>query len=268
MSGFADTHAHLHDEAFSNDLEKVLDRARESKIDFIVDVGTNIDESRAAVQLAEKYPDIYAVVGVHPHYAKNWTHNFSDQLIELATNDYVVGIGEIGLDFFRNLSTADTQQKVFIQQLEIANSTGLPVVIHSRNAHEETYNILASWVPMTSYDGPVGVIHCFSGDANLARRYTELGFIVSFAGPVTYPKNEDLRKAACEVSINQIVIETDCPYLPPQFYRGKRNEPSYMLTTGDLIADVRGDPVDFLANATTKNAHRLFRIPTDAPTKL
>jgi TatD DNase family protein len=268
MSGFVDTHAHLHDRAFDDDRDDALGRARDSEIEFIVGVGTNIAESNAALRLATAQPtgrpEMYAVVGLHPHHATQWDDAVGARLTELAAHERVVAIGEIGLDFFRNLSPPDIQRRAFVAQLELADAAELPVVIHSRDAHEATIEILASWAPTAACGDPVGVIHCFSGDADLAQRYTAMGFIISFAGPVTYPKNADLREAACILPSDRIVVETDCPYLTPQFHRGKRNEPAYVAETGRFVAETRGDPTDLFAGQTTGNARRLFRLPTPA----
>jgi TatD DNase family protein len=268
MSGFADTHAHLHDRAFDDDRHDALRRARDGAIEFIVGVGTTVADSDAALRLAtaqsSTQPEIYAVVGLHPHHATQWDDATRRRLTALAAHDRVVAVGEIGLDFFRNLSPPDIQRQAFIAQLELADAAELPVVIHSRDAHQATEEILASWAPTASCGDPVGVIHCFSGDARLAQRYATLGFMISFAGPVTYPKNDDLRDAACLLPSDRIVLETDCPYLAPQFRRGKRNEPAFVAETGRFVAETRGDPPDLFARQTTDNARRLFRLPTPA----
>ena len=268
MSGFADTHAHVHDRAFNEDRDDTLGRANEAQIEFIVGVGTNVAESDAALRLATAQrstpPEMYAVVGLHPHHATQWSDAARLRLTELAAHERVVGIGEIGLDFFRNLSPPEVQRDAFVAQLELADAARLPVVIHSRDAHEATVDILASWAPTAACGDPVGVIHCFSGDATLAQRYAQLGFMISFAGPVTYPNNNDLRAAACLLPSDRIVVETDCPYLTPQRHRGTRNEPAYVAETGRFVAETRGDPLDLFASQTTGNARRLFRLPTPA----
>lgn len=264
MSGFVDTHAHLHDHAFDDDRDDALRRARAEDLEFIIDVGTDIAESEAALRLADAQPDVYAVVGLHPQHASRWNEEIRQRLAELAANDRVVGVGEIGLDFFRNLSPPDAQRRAFIAQLELAGATGLPVVIHSRDAHEATVEILESWALTAPGRDPLGVIHCFSGDARLARRYADLGFMISFAGPITYPKSDELRHAARVLPSDRIVVETDCPYLTPQVHRGRRNEPAYVAHTGRFIAETRGDPPDLFASQTTRNARRLFRLPTPA----
>ena len=192
----------------------------------------------------------------------------------MADNPNVVAIGEIGLDFYRNLSPHADQYRAFEAQLTLADTLNLPVVIHSRDAHEETYEILKSWAASPSPSAvrrgemsrrdrgglPIGVIHCFSGDADLAHRYHDLGFLISFAGPVTYPKNHALREAAASLPLEAIVIETDAPYLSPQPQRGKRNEPANVRFTAEQIAEVLGESLEDVAAHSTANGLRLFRI--------
>ncbi|MCY3569441.1 MAG: TatD family hydrolase, partial [Chloroflexi bacterium] len=195
------------------------------------------------------------------------------EFTRMADNPKVVAIGEIGLDFYRNLSPHADQYAAFEAQLSLADTLNLPVVIHSRDAHEETYEILKSWARSSSPPAvrrgemsrrdrgglPIGVIHCFSGDADLAHRYHDLGFLISFAGPVTYPKNDALREAAATLPLDAIVIETDAPYLSPQPRRGKRNEPANVLHTAQQIAEVRGESREVVDRMTMLNACRLLR---------
>ncbi|MEE9276921.1 MAG: TatD family hydrolase [Dehalococcoidia bacterium] len=260
MSGFIDTHAHLHDRAFNDDRAAALDRARAAGVEAVVTVGTDIKESEAAVALAAAQPDVYAVVGLHPHDAKDWQGAVEERLRTLAETPDVVAVGEIGLDFHRNLSPPSDQEHAFQAQLELANTLALPVVIHSREAHEETYSTLRAWAATAACDSPLGVVHCFSGDAELALRYIEIGFVISFAGPVTFPKSSELRGAAVAVPGGAIVVETDCPYLTPQYRRGQRNEPAHVTETGRVIAELRGEPVAEFAARSSANARRLFRL--------
>ena len=281
-----DTHAHLHDPRIGDDLPDVMARASEAGVDRIVTVGCSLEDSRNAIAVAEQYDNVWATLGVHPHDAKGWDDATADHFRRLAESDQVVAIGEIGLDFYRNLSPRPDQYRAFEAQLALADELELPVVIHSRDAHEETYNILQQWVGSLSPPAPqgktsrphsasppaargemsrrdrggppVGVIHCFSGDADLAHRYHNLGFQISFAGPVTYPKNEALREAAKSLPPEAIVIETDAPYLSPQPQRGKRNEPANIRFTANQIAEVRSESLNAITNQTTLNAVRLF----------
>ncbi|MXX80895.1 MAG: TatD family deoxyribonuclease [Chloroflexi bacterium] len=285
-----DTHAHLHDPWIGDDLPEVVERASKAGVDQIVTIGCSLDDSRNALAVAERYDNVWATLGVHPHDAKDWDEHTEAEFTRMADNPNVVAIGEIGLDFYRNLSPHADQYAAFEAQLTLADSLNLPVVIHSRDAHEETYEILKSWAaspspsavrrgelsrsssssPPASGRGemsrrdrgglPVGVIHCFSGDAELAHRYHDLGFLISFAGPVTYPKNDALREAAASLPLDTIVIETDAPYLSPQPQRGKRNEPANVRYTAEQIAEVRGQSAADVAQQSTTNGLRLFRI--------
>ncbi len=261
-----DTHAHLHDAAFDSDREAILDRAREAGVGAVVTVGSDLAESRAAVDLARRHEGVWATVGIHPHDADQWGPGARAELVRLASDASTVAIGEIGLDFFRNLSPPELQRCAFQYQLGLAAELELPVVIHSREADAEMEPILTAWaekLPRRAVQ-PVGVLHCFSGDADLALRYACLGFTISFAGVVTYPKNDALREAARLVPAESIVVETDCPYLTPQFKRGQRNEPAYVAETARFIAELRGVSVDVFARTTLANGFRLFRLPPPA----
>jgi len=283
-----DTHAHLHDPWIGDDLPDVMARASEAGVERIVTIGCSLEDSRNALAVAEQYDNVWATVGVHPHDAKDWDDETETEFRRMAESDQVVAIGEIGLDFYRNLSPHADQYRAFEAQLALADTLNLPVVIHSRDAHEETYSILQQWVdspsPPASHGEtsrahsssppaprgemsrrdrgglPIGVIHCFSGDAELAHRYHNLGFLISFAGPVTYPKNDALREAAASLPLEAIVVETDCPYLSPQQRRGKRNEPANIRYTAEQIAEVRGQSDADVAEQSTANGLRLFRI--------
>ena len=255
-----DTHAHLHDPALAGEIEAVLERAREAGVERCVTVGTDIATSRAAVRLAEAQESVYASVGLHPHDAKDWSAEASAELRSLAASESVVAIGEIGLDFYRNLSPREAQFRAFREQLELAEELDLPVIIHSREAHDETWDVIAPWGASCRRGAPVGVLHCFSGHDTLALAYAEMGFLISFAGPVTYPKNDELRAAAKALREDAIVVETDCPYLSPQGRRGRRNEPAYVVETAEVVAGVRGAPLAEFAARSTANAVRLFRV--------
>ena len=255
-----DTHAHLHDPALAGEIEAVLERAREAGVERCVTVGTDIATSRAAVRLAEAQEGVYASVGLHPHDAKDWSAEASAELRSLAASESVVAIGEIGLDFYRNLSPREAQFRAFREQLELAEELDLPVIIHSREAHDETWDVIAPWGARCRRGAPVGVLHCFSGHDTLALAYAEMGFLISFAGPVTYPKNEELRAAAKSLREDAIVVETDCPYLSPQGRRGRRNEPAYVRETAEVVAGIRGVSLAEFGAQTTANAEGLFRV--------
>ncbi|MDE2891701.1 MAG: TatD family hydrolase [Chloroflexota bacterium] len=289
-----DTHAHLHDPWIGDDLPDIMARAGEAGVERIVTIGCSLEDSRNALAVANQYDNVWATVGVHPHDAKDWDAATEAEFQRMAESDQVVAIGEIGLDFYRNLSPHKDQYQAFEAQLTLADHLNLPVVIHSRDAHEETYRVLKRWTdsisppaslaemsrpcsssppavrrgemsrsdrggPSHVRQHPLGVIHCFSGDADLAHRYHDLGFLISFAGPVTYPNNHDLRAAAASLPLEAIVIETDAPYLSPQPQRGKRNEPANIRHTANQIAEVRGESVGVVARQTSANAHRLYQ---------
>ena len=264
-AGLIDSHAHLHDRAFDGDRAAVLARARAAGLTAIVTVGTDLAESEAAAALARAEPDVFAAVGFHPHDAKDWDAAGRSRIAALAVEESVVAIGEIGLDFYRDLSPRADQERAFRDQLSLADDLGLPVVIHSRDAHEATVAVLSEWAAARERPSgaPLGVIHCFSGDAALARRYAGLGFAISFAGPVTYPKNDVLRAAAAAVPPGWIVVETDCPYLSPQSRRGRRNEPAQVAETAACIAALRGQTPSAFAAETSETARRVFGLAAE-----
>jgi TatD DNase family protein len=251
-----DTHAHLHFPGFDDDREAVLARARDAGVRRMVTIGTDAETTRAALALAEREPDVWATAGVHPHDAADSDEAALAEVERLAAERRVVAIGEIGLDFFRNLSPHETQERVLRRFVALARRLGKPVVVHCRDAHIETLAILAE--ERVAEVG--GIMHCFSGDVEIARRCLDLGLLISLAGPVTYPNARALPEVARFVPGDRLVIETDCPFLPPQGYRGKRNEPAYLILTAARVAELRGEPVDTLARRTTENARRLFRV--------
>lgn len=251
-----DTHAHLHFPEFAGDLDAVLERARSAGVRRIVTVGSDVESSRAAVALAAREAEVWATVGIHPHDAASADPGALAELERLAAAPRVVALGEIGLDFFRDLSPRDAQARAFAAQLELARRAGKPVVIHCRDAHAETLAILAD-----ARVGELGgVMHCFSGDVDIARRCLDLGLVVSIAGPVTYPNARALPDVVRYVPDDRLVVETDCPYLPPQRYRGKRNEPAHVAITAARVAELRGEPLARLGPRLTDNARRLFGI--------
>lgn len=289
-----DSHTHIDMREFEDDRDRVIQRALESGVVAIIDIGIDIASSEAAIALAEKYDYVFATVGIHPHDASKVTESDIARLEELVKHSKVVAVGEIGLDFYRNRSTKESQIESFKRQLGLAAKTGLPVVIHSRNASDEVFDILREYAlsrrqppvspglggnmgdtPMSprSFHGrtpfseetdhdvrPIGVLHCFSGDAELGRKYIDMGFLISFAGPVTYPKSS-AAGVAKEIPLDKMLIETDCPFLTPQAHRGKRNEPSYVSHVATSIAEVKGIAVESVGEVTAANAIGLFRLP-------
>jgi TatD DNase family protein len=251
-----DTHAHLHFPEFAGDLDAVLERARVAGVRRILTIGTDVPTSRAAAALAFREPDVWAAVGIHPHEAADADEAALAEIERLAGGPRVVAIGETGLDFFRNLAPREAQERALRSQLALARRTRKPVLIHCRDAHEETLSILAA--ADVSEHG--GIMHCFSGDVGIARRCLDLGLLVSLAGPVTYPKPGALPEVAKFVPADRLVVETDCPFLPPQPYRGKRNEPAYLAITAACVAELRGEPLADLAARMSENARSLLRL--------
>ena len=250
-----DTHAHLQWASFDRDREKVVDRAQKADVKYIVNIGFDLDGSREAVKLAEKHDGLYATVGIHPHNASQLNENIMDELRKLSGNRKVVAIGEIGLDYYRNLSPKEAQRKAFEAQLLLAEELELPVVIHNREAHAETLEMLLK------FEGRItGVMHCFSGSREMAQQCIKLGFYISFAGPVTFPNSHKLHEIVKWISLDKVLLETDSPWLAPQDVRGKRNEPAFLPYIARRIATLKETPVDKLAEATTKNAKEIFQL--------
>jgi TatD DNase family protein len=248
-----DSHAHLEMKEFDADRDAVVGRAAAAGLSAIITVGTTIPDCEKVAALARRYPQVYAAVGIHPHEVKGIDAGTYDVLRELARQEKVVAIGEIGLDFFYDLSPRDIQLQRFVEQLDLAAELDMPVIIHDRDAHAETLDILRS------RKGRVrGVLHCFSSDLDMARECVSLGFYISVAGPVTYKKAEQLREVAKHVPMDRLLIETDCPYLAPQPWRGKRNEPAYVVETACCIAELRGVAAEELQSRTEENTRHLF----------
>jgi TatD DNase family protein len=257
-----DSHCHLQDTAFDADRDEVLVRARRAGVSAFVVVGTDLESSRRAVDLADSHSDVYAAVGLHPHDAKELDARTLAALERLADSPKVVAIGEIGLDLYRNLSPPDVQIDAFQRQLELARRLSRPVIIHSRQADGETFDILASYeqraLPDWPKDRPLGVMHCFAGDLMLALRYIQIGFMLSIPGTCTYPKAERVCAVAGGIPLRWMAVETDAPYLTPQSHRGHRNEPAYLVDTVNHIAGLRGDSFDSIASRTAVATAWLF----------
>jgi len=243
---------------FDADREQVLSRARSAGIGRILTVGTTLRDCRKAVALAEKNPDVFAAVGIHPHGAGRIRPADYDELKRLCGHSKVVAWGEIGLDFFRDLSPRKIQMYRFEEQLDIAGEMKLPVIIHDREAHTQVLSILEK-----NPDVRKGVFHCFSGDYEMAKKCLDLGFYLSIPGTVTYPKSERLREVVKKAPLDCLLIETDAPYLTPQPHRGKRNEPAYVAITAEAVASIRGLTPEEIGRRTSENAARLFSLPSD-----
>jgi TatD DNase family protein len=244
-----DSHCHLDDEKFDADREQVIERALAAGVEMMMAIGTG-GELDVAIQQAERYPYIYATIGVHPHDAAKATPDTFARLRDLAAHPKVLAIGEIGLDYHYDFSPRDVQRSVFERQLELAAEFGKPIVIHTREAWEDTMAQVTS-LPHG------GIMHCFTGDAVQAQEALKLDFHLSFGGVLTFPKAESLREAARIVPENRLLVETDCPYLAPVPHRGKRNEPAFVVDTAHRLAEVRGVTAETIAECTTRNFRNL-----------
>ena len=263
VEALVDTHAHLDSRQFDQDREQVIARALEAGVGLVINAGADLASSQASVSLAERYACIYASVGVHPHAASAVDDDTLDQLTALADHPRVVAIGEIGLDYYRDLSPRPNQREAFRQQLDLAGSLAKPVIIHSRDAHQETLEILREWLSSSTSRGlphPVGVMHCFSGSVEMAKQLLELGFMIGVDGPVTFGNARRLPEIIAWMPLDRLLLETDCPYLAPHPFRGKRNEPAYLPWVARRIAEMRGASGGEIAEATTANARALFRL--------
>lgn len=257
---YIDSHAHIEGSEFDPDREAVIQRALDAGVEIIVCVGDGEvagGSHAAAFRIAEQYPFIYTTVGVHPHEARLLDDNLYAQLMELSLHPKVIAWGEIGLDYHYDNSPRDVQREAFRKQLRMARERGLPVSIHTREAEADTLAILEEeW----KGSGLGGVIHCFTGTRAFAEAAVELGFFISFSGVITFKKAEDLRETARALPIDRILIETDSPFLAPIPYRGRRNEPAYVVETARAIATLHGMEPDDLGRATSENFKRLFAI--------
>jgi TatD DNase family protein len=270
---FVDSHAHLDGKQFDSDREQVIQRAREAGVVAMVAIGNGDGPPQldAGVQLAEKYPFMYATIGIHPHEARLASDHAYAEMERLARHPKVIAWGEIGLDYFYDHSPRDTQKEVFIRQMELAAAAKLPIVIHCRpsdnseNAWDDCLQLIQEqWAPK----GIGGILHCFTGNWPQAKRALDMGFMISFAGNVTFPKAQQIRDAALEVPLDRMFIETDCPYLAPIPYRGKRNEPAYVKETARKIGELRGLSMDEAGERTAHNFYNFFKISESAENKV
>ncbi len=251
----ADSHAHLEMRDFDRDRAEVIKRAEDAGVDLIVTVGTTLDDCRKAVSIAGKFKNVYAAIGIHPHDVKEIDDGTYDSLRTLAKMDKVVAFGEIGLDFFRNLSPREAQIRRFGEQLEVAGEIGLPVIIHDRDAHKETIDMLERWKREQR-----GIIHCFSGDQGMAAKFLDMGFLISIPGAITFGKSEKLREVVKYIPVASLLLETDAPYITPHPHRGKRNEPAYVVHTARKVAEIKGLSLEELAKVTYQNTKDVFGI--------
>jgi TatD DNase family protein len=249
-----DTHAHL--DGCDAPVEELLARAREAGVDRVITVGSGIDSCRASLEIAERNRGVFAALGIHPHQAGSDDATRFEDLRELLRHERAVAVGETGLDFFRDWAPPDGQRRLFLAQLELAAELAKPVVVHNRDADDETAELLSG------FDGTV-ILHCFSSPS-LLEPALERGYFVSFAGNVTFPKAEELRKAAVRVPADRILAETDSPYLAPQPRRGRANEPANVVHTVAVLAEARGESADALATQIDANANEAFSLTVAA----
>ncbi|UFJ40529.1 TatD family hydrolase [Brevibacillus humidisoli] len=252
-----DTHAHLNAQEFDEDREAVITRAQENGVSTIVNIGFNRETIPTCLELAERYPSIYAVIGWHPQDAKDMTDADLEWIAGLTKHPKVVGMGEMGLDYHWDTSPRDVQAEVFRKQIRLARQLNLPIVIHNRDAHQDVIQILRE-----EKAGEVGgIMHCFSGSWETAQQALEMNFYISFGGPLTFKNAKKPKEVAAQVPLDRLLIETDCPYLTPHPYRGKRNESGYVRYVAEEMAKIRGLSYEEMARITTENARNVFRLP-------
>lgn len=261
MLELTDTHCHINLPEFDDDRPQVLERARASGVRQLLIPGVDLETSTLAVELAKTTPGVYAAVGIHPHYASRWNDTSAGALRKLAVSSEVVAIGEIGLDFYRNLSPPDVQRFVFEAQLEIAAELGLPVIIHQRDSIDAILDTLDMYVERLPPEMRIrsGVLHAFSGDTQAASSALAKGFYLGVAGPLTFRKADDLRGVVSNLPTDRLLIETDSPYMAPAPHRGKRNEPMYVRHVAEQLAHLCGLDINRIAQVTSENADHLFR---------
>lgn len=253
---FVDTHVHLHFPDYDKDRDAVIRSSREAGVDIFINVGTDAVSSRQSVDLAHRNKFIHAAVGIHPHDAKNASETDLKEIERLVHESKVAAIGEVGLDFFRNLSPAETQKKLLNWAFGLHRQTRKPLILHIRDAYKEMEEQVRSELK----DEGRGVVHCFSSDKETMKHFLDLGFYISFAGPLTYKKNGELREAFQACPPDRILLETDAPFLPPQSRRGLRNESAYLLETAQVGAEIKKISLQELGNQTTQNARKLFNL--------
>lgn len=251
-----DTHAHFNDNRFRHDRDEAISKAHESGVSYILNVSYNIPSLEQSVSLSRRYRYIYAAVGIHPHYSKEMNDEVLNKIRSLTTNKKVVAIGEIGLDYYRDLSPRDVQKKWFVQQIDLAKELKLPIIVHIRDANEDALKVLKD----TNAKEVGGIIHSFSGDVKMAREVLDNNFYLSVGGPVTYHSAKNLTDVVKFVPEDKLLIETDCPYLTPEPFRGKRNDSGFVRLVAEKVAEIKGKSFEEIADITTNNAKRLFNI--------
>lgn len=251
-----DSHAHLGMPQFNGERDDVIQRAIDGGVDLIFTVGTNVRDCRKAIEIARRSDRVFAIIGIHPHDAKHFNETTCSDLRALSRDPKVKAIGEIGLDFFRDLSPRETQVATFRQQIHLAKELDFPIVVHARGAQKEVLAILRE----EGVQEIGGVLHCFSGDYDMAKSCMDLGLFISIPGTITYGNSSALRRVVRRIPLDRILVETDCPFLAPMPYRGRRNEPAYVRITASKLAEVKGLPFDEMARITSRNARTAFRL--------
>ncbi len=256
-----DSHCHLNMDYFKNDYKEVAKRAYNNDVKTIITIGTNYKDSVKGVEIANEIDYIYTSIGWHPHDTKEIGDlNNLMKIMKLAENKKVVAYGEIGLDYFKNYSPSDIQRKFFRYQINMAKELRLPIIIHDRDANDDVVKILKE----EKAEVVGGVIHCFSGDLNYAKKVIDMNFFISFPGTITFKKNRDeVKKIIGKIPIDKILIETDAPFLTPEPYRGKKNEPSYVKYVAEKIAEIKNMTLNEVAKITTENCRKIFKIKED-----
>ena len=249
-----DTHAHLNDEAFHADREELIASLPQKKITPVMNPGCNLEDSKKGIALAEKYDFVYCAVGSHPDSADEVNESVIEEYRNLCRHPKVKAIGEIGLDYHYEDIPRELQKKAFIMQMELAKETGLPVIVHERDAHEDGLAIVKSFPTVQ------GVFHCFSGSAELARQLVDLGWYIGFTGVLTFKNARRAIEAAAAIPLERIVLETDCPYMAPEPYRGRRNDPTYLYRMAEKLGEIRGISAEEAAAITAQNGKRLYGI--------
>ena len=257
-----DTHAHLDGDAYDNDRQEVIQRARDNGVDYILNIGCDLESSCRSVELTEQYDFIYATAGIHPHEVKNINGNTYTGIRKLLAHPKVLALGEIGLDYYRNHSPPEIQRLHFRKQIELAREIRKPIIVHCRGANDDVAAILSEYY--SNNDGQSGIFHCFSGGQALADKALRMGFYISFAGTVTFQKSENLRDVVKTIPAERLFVETDSPYLAPAPHRGKRNEPSYVGRTAEKVAEISGLKTNDIQRSTSLNFFNLFGVGQSA----
>ena len=250
-----DTHAHMNDPAFDEDREEMILGLKEKGVAYVMNVGCCLESSGDCIKLAEQYPFVYASVGSHPDSADEVNDAVLEQYRQMAQHPKVLAIGEIGLDYYYETIPRNVQQQAFRMQLALAKELDMPVIVHERNAHDDGMRIVKE------FKGVTGVFHCYSGSAEMARQLVDMGWYIGFTGVLTFKNARKAVETAERIPLERIVLETDCPFMAPEPFRGKRNDPGYMYRMAERLAEIRGIPVEMVHQVTMENAKRLYRLP-------